>query len=218
MSSGGPIRSNRSYATSSYGVRPVHGFEHLLAQPPLDEDLDPALGDLLAAPHLADRRTGVAPASGRKVPVPGDVKATRSYAPCRPPPASQSAARSRGASPSGTSTTSLSEAVTAVGCSGRESRSPNRSARASDTPGRARSAFVCAANSAHSAVSSRWTTRPFGVVAATLLVPRRYSDSVDATIARAHQHAAGARRESALTDSRHAGGTVELQEVGRRAC
>ncbi len=41
--------------------------------------------------------------------------------------------------------------------------------------------------------------------------------SVDSTIARAHQHAAGARRESVGADSRHTGGAVELQEVARRA-
>ena len=41
--------------------------------------------------------------------------------------------------------------------------------------------------------------------------------SVDSTIARAHQHAAGARREVALTDPQHTGGSVELQESGRRA-
>ncbi len=38
--------------------------------------------------------------------------------------------------------------------------------------------------------------------------------SIDSTVVRAHQHAAGARRDSAdLT-----GGTVELHESGRRAC
>ena len=35
--------------------------------------------------------------------------------------------------------------------------------------------------------------------------------SVDSTIVRAHQHAAGARREDALTTAAHTGGTVELQ-------
>ncbi len=41
--------------------------------------------------------------------------------------------------------------------------------------------------------------------------------SVDSTIARAHQHAAGARRESVVSDPQHTGGAVELQESGRRA-
>ncbi len=41
--------------------------------------------------------------------------------------------------------------------------------------------------------------------------------SVDSTIARAHQHAAGARAESVVSDPAHTGGSVELQESGRRA-
>jgi transposase len=41
--------------------------------------------------------------------------------------------------------------------------------------------------------------------------------SVDSTIVRAHQHAAGARREDALTAAGHTGGTIELQGSARRA-
>jgi transposase len=42
--------------------------------------------------------------------------------------------------------------------------------------------------------------------------------SVDSTIVRAHQHAAGARREDHQGElAQHAGGSVELQGPGRRA-
>lgn len=41
--------------------------------------------------------------------------------------------------------------------------------------------------------------------------------SVDSTIVRAHQHAAGARREDVLSVLEHTGGSVELQESARRA-
>jgi transposase len=42
--------------------------------------------------------------------------------------------------------------------------------------------------------------------------------SIDATIVRAHQHAAGARRDSVATDdAQDTGGTIELQEISDRA-
>ncbi len=41
--------------------------------------------------------------------------------------------------------------------------------------------------------------------------------SVNSTIVRAHQHAAGARREEALTAAADTGGTVELQGSPQRA-
>ncbi len=41
--------------------------------------------------------------------------------------------------------------------------------------------------------------------------------SVDSTIVRAHQHAAGARREDVLSAAGHTGGTAELQGSSRRA-
>jgi transposase len=41
--------------------------------------------------------------------------------------------------------------------------------------------------------------------------------SVDSTIVRAHQHAAGARRENQGELTQHTGGSVELQGSGRRA-
>ena len=41
--------------------------------------------------------------------------------------------------------------------------------------------------------------------------------SVDSTIVRAHQHAAGARREDVLSAAAHTGGTVELQGSPPRA-
>jgi transposase len=42
--------------------------------------------------------------------------------------------------------------------------------------------------------------------------------AVDSTIVRAHQHAAGARKDSALDHAPgHTGGTVELQEISGRA-
>ena len=41
--------------------------------------------------------------------------------------------------------------------------------------------------------------------------------SVDSTIVRAHQHAAGARREDQGGLQQHTGGSVELQASGRRA-
>jgi transposase len=42
--------------------------------------------------------------------------------------------------------------------------------------------------------------------------------SIDATIVRAHQHAAGARRGSVATDdAQDTGGTIELQEISDRA-
>ncbi len=40
--------------------------------------------------------------------------------------------------------------------------------------------------------------------------------SVDSTIVRAHQHAAGARREDQGELTQHTGGSVELQASGRR--
>ncbi len=41
--------------------------------------------------------------------------------------------------------------------------------------------------------------------------------SVDSTIVRAHQHAAGARQECVVSDPAHTGGSVELQESASRA-
>lgn len=52
----------------------------------------------------------------------------------------------------------------------RRSRAP---ASASETPGSARSALVCATCNATSFLIRVWTTRPLKVVAATVVVPRR---------------------------------------------
>lgn len=42
--------------------------------------------------------------------------------------------------------------------------------------------------------------------------------SIDSTVVRAHQHAAGARRDSVVTDDpRDTGGRIELQEISDRA-
>ena len=62
-----------------------------------------------------------------------------------------------------------------LGSSGIRPPSPRAWAKASDTPGSAESALVCAVNSAHPPAMSRWTERPFGSSAGTPWTGRRNS-------------------------------------------
>src|SRR5205814_7888861 len=63
----------------------------------------------------------------------------------------------------------------AAGTNGRSADNPSRRANASDTPGEAASALVCAVYRATSSLISRCTIRPLYVVGATLDTPRSSS-------------------------------------------
>ena len=93
-----------------------------------------------------------------------------------PAPAANIASRTASAFSAGTKTTHLSRsAPTEIGANTSSTVSPNASASASDTPGEAASALVCAVNSARP-VRIIWCTRaPLAVLAATVSTPRSSS-------------------------------------------
>src|SRR5581483_860343 len=94
----------------------------------------------------------------------------------RPAPASNIASRTASALSTGTNTTHLSSAgPSESGDSTPSTVTPSASASASDTPGDAESALVCAVKSERPLWISLWTSQPFGVLAATVSTPRKSS-------------------------------------------
>ncbi len=94
----------------------------------------------------------------------------------RPAPAADSASRTvEIAGPTGMKVMILSSAGSGAGTSGPRTSRPIAAASASETPGSAASALVCAVNSAVPARMSRCSSAPFGVSAATPCTPRSSS-------------------------------------------
>src|SRR3990172_1027260 len=102
-------------------------------------------------------KNGLAPSAGRKVPVPATQNEHRAYAPIRPPPAFDRAARTASTRSGGTKTATLHASDGSPGMSGRVPRRPILRARACDTPPGATSAFVWAEMTATPIRMSSWT-------------------------------------------------------------
>ena len=162
--------SSRSYAGSSYGWVARSAREHRRPAGPRQHHLEPGLGDPLDLADLAHRRRGPRAAGGRCRCRWSSRRSGRSRR-SPPAPAAASASSSGSASPTGTKTTSLSSVLgprlqRTQRRAGRTARPARRRPR-----GRRRRRWCARRTGRSPPCTRRCTTRPFGVVAATEVVP-----------------------------------------------